>query len=114
MLHVCELHLPHKIKDTDHAWLIGVLAYILLYTIVEAALGLMCACFPAIWPLIKEFVDRGASRNTSKLGSSDAPRASESNGTSGVEKTLWAGEYGGHALSAMVTRETDPRSETVV
>ena len=114
MLPVRDSHVSQERKDTDHAWLLGVLAYILLYTIVEAALGLMCACFPAIWPLIKEFVDRGASRNTSKLGSSDAPRAPESNGTSGVEKTLWAGEYGGHALSAMVTRETDPRSETVV
>ena len=41
--------------------LVGIAGYIYLFTILEASVGLICACFPVIWPLIKKFIDKGGS-----------------------------------------------------
>ena len=36
----------------------GITGHMYLWTMIEAAVGLMCACFPALWPLIKGFVEK--------------------------------------------------------
>ena len=101
-LYVCRSS-PSSLCFRSHIFSKGVIGWVLFLTTIEAITGLMCACFPALWPLIKGYLGHGASPNTSFPSSEDTPVSHEPKPPRITAQPL---SYPSAALQNIMTRDT--------
>jgi len=92
-----------SLRFRSHIFYKGVIGWVLFLTTIEAVTGLMCACFPALWPLIKGYLGQGASPNTSCPGAEDTPVSYEPKPPIVTAQPL---SYPSAGLQNIMTRDT--------